>query len=118
MIASSITVSLWFMAVMLVGFGALAWVVGLQRKVIEQYMETGKEVEGLLESYENLVKQAEANKRNAAQMALLLKIMEWRRSNSLEDFNELVIWEMAEQLDIDREVASEVYDRIVHRGEN
>lgn len=97
-------------------------VVGLQRRVIDEYTRVSGDLEEMIEAYDSLIKQAEksakANKRGAEQMSLLVRIMEWRRENSMEDFNELVMWDLAEELDIDRELASEVYDRIVSRGES
>jgi hypothetical protein len=114
-----ISVPLWLAAAVFLSYGALACLVGVQRRVIERGSEARRELSLMIQEYEQLIGRAQQNamasQRGADQLALLVRIMEWRRENGFEDFNELVMWELAEDLQIDRQLASDLYDRIVKR---
>ena len=46
-------------------------------------------------------------------LKLIAGVFEWREHHRGEDFNELVMWEIAGNLQLDISLASEVYDEIV-----
>jgi low affinity Fe/Cu permease len=89
-------------------------VVFLQKKVIEDLQEQKRSkfaARGTMLS--ELERKLDESQRAMDQIALVMKILEWRKDHDIEDFNELVAWELAEELDIDRTVASAIYDKII-----
>jgi hypothetical protein len=56
--------------------------------------------------------------RRVNHLKLIAGVFEWREQNRGEDFNELVMWEIAGNLRLDIELASEVYDEIVRGAES
>lgn len=53
--------------------------------------------------------------RSVDQMLLIIRTLEWRQVHDLSEFNELVMWKLAEDLAIDRTLASNLYDKLTKR---
>jgi hypothetical protein len=86
----------------------------LQKKVIEDLQEQKRSKFAARESMLlELERKLDESHRAMDQIALIMKILEWRKDHDIEEFNEIVAWELAEELNIDRTVASSIYDKIL-----
>jgi len=115
-----VAVSLWVLAVLLFGLVALAAIVYAQRRLLTRYVDTEEEFAASLLEHQQLLsivqEQAVIGQRGADQMLLIAHTLEWRRTHELSEFNELVMWQLAEDLAIDRTLASELYDKLTKRS--
>jgi len=109
-------VSLWVLTILLLGLVVLALVVYAQRRLLARYVDTKEVLAASLLEHQQLLtivqEQALIGQRGADQMLLIARTLEWRRTHELSEFNELVMWQLAEDLAIDRTLASELYDKL------
>jgi hypothetical protein len=115
-----VAVSLWVLTILLLGLVALAVVVYAQRRLLTRYVDTEEVLAASLLEHQQLLslvqEQAVIGQRGADQMLLIARTLEWRRTHELSEFNELVMWQLAEDLAIDRTLASELYDKLTKRS--
>lgn len=111
-----ISVEWWVAAATLALIASLCITVHMQRNLINQSIAGEGAVEQVMEEAQAMLDVAEVQARDVQrgldQMLLMSKAIEWQRHHDFEDFNELVMWDFAEDLSIDRTVASELYDRL------
>ena len=108
----------WWVVVIVISILALLWVIiRIQRNLLER---VGAEAEVSLNDARTTLAVANMQATEAEklldQMLLMSRVLEWQRNNDIDGFNELVVWDLAEDLSIDRAVASELYDRIVRNA--
>lgn len=116
----TVAVAPWVLALLLFGLVALAVTVYAQHRLLARFAGTEEVLAASLLEHQQLLslvqEQATIGQRGADQMLLIARTLEWRRTHELNEFNELVMWQLAEDLAIDRTLASELYDKLTKRG--
>lgn len=111
-----ISLEWWVVVVALALIAFLCIIVQMQRKLIDQAIAGEGVVGQVMEEAQAMLEVADEQARDVQrgldQMLLMSKAIEWQRHHDFDDFNELVMWGLAEELSIDRTVASELYDRL------
>jgi uncharacterized iron-regulated membrane protein len=110
----------WVLVLLLFSLVPLTLVAYAQHRFLNRYTRTKEMLASALLEHQQLFsmvqEQAMISQRGADQMLLIARTLEWRRSHDLSEFNELVMWQLAEDLAIDRTLASELYDKLTKRS--
>lgn len=116
----TVAIAPWVLALLLFSLVALAVTAYAQHRLLNRYANTEEVLAASLLEHQQLLsivqEQAMIGQRGADQMLLIARTLEWRRTHDLSEFNELVMWQLAEDLAIDRTLASELYDKLTKRS--